>query len=261
MRIAVLVKQTPDTAELPKVSAAEAQSGRVEATMVINPWDEFAVEEAIDLADRFGGAATAISLGPAGETDALKHALAMGVDSALLVDERVAGGGDEWAVSEALAAAVVRAADGEEPSLALTGKMSVDGNSGVVYAGLACALGWDLLVNVTKIVDISDGALVAEQLNESGQETVELPLPVVVSVAKEINEPRYPSFMGIRKASRARIPVLGPADLKIDPSRTSEWTGMSRPEQEAVEAQIFAGDSVERKAEQLVDALLAEKVI
>ena len=91
----------------------------------------------------------------------------------------------------------------------LAGKMSVDGNSGVIYAGVACKLGWDMLVNVTRIVDIVDGKLIAEQVFEGGLETVEIPLPLVVSVAKEINEPRYPSFMGIRKASRAQIPVLG----------------------------------------------------
>ena len=81
MKIAVLIKQTPDTAELPKVSVAEAQSGDIKATMVINPWDEYAAEEAIDLADRFDADSVAISLGMEGETDALKHALAMGVNT------------------------------------------------------------------------------------------------------------------------------------------------------------------------------------
>ena len=201
MKVAVLIKQTPDTAELPKVTVEEARSGEVSATMVLNPWDEFAVEEAIDLADRFNCESTAISLGREGETEALKHALAMGVDSGLLVDERVIGDGDEWATAEALAEAT-RVAGGEEgTSLVLAGKMSVDGNSGVIYAGVACKLGWDLLVNVTRIVDIVDGKLIAEQVFEGGQETVEIPLPVVVSVAKEINEPRYPaSWVSARPA-------------------------------------------------------------
>jgi len=187
VNVAVLVKQTPDTAELPKVTVAEAQSGELQATMVINPWDEFAVEEAIDLSDRFGCETIAVSMGREGETDALKHALAMGVDSAVHVDERVVDGGDEWATAEALAAAVKRVDTGEEVELVLAGKMSVDGNSSVIYAGVACKLGWDLLVNVTRIVDIVDGKLIAEQAFEGGQESVEVPLPVVISVAKEIN--------------------------------------------------------------------------
>ena len=261
MNVAVLIKQTPDTTELPKVTAAEAQSGDVQATMVINPWDEFAVEEAIDLSDRFGCATVAVSLGREGEAEALKHALAMGVDSAVLVDEQVVGDGDEWATAEALAAAVKIAAGEDEPSLVLAGKMSVDGNSGVIYAGVACKLGWDLLFNVTRIVDIVDGKLIAEQVFEGGQETVVVPLPVVVSVAKEINEPRYPSFMGIRKASRAQVPLLGGDELKINASCTTRWKNLTRPEPEQMQVRLFEGNSVEKKVAQLADALMAEKVI
>ena len=261
MNVAVLIKQTPDTAELPKVTVAEAESGELQATMVINPWDEFAVEEAIDLSDRFGCETVAISLGRAGETDALKHALAMGVDSAVHVDESVIDGGDEWATAGALAAVVSKVGEGENVEIVLTGKMSVDGNSGVIYAGVACKLGWDLLVNVTRIVDIVDGKLIAEQAFEGGQETVEVPLPVVISVAKEINEPRYPSFMGIRKASRATIPSLGRDQLKIDSSSTTRWSDLNKPEPEDVQVRIFEGATVEEKAARLADALMAEKVI
>ena len=261
MKVAVLIKQTPDTAELPKVTVAEAESGELQATMVINPWDEFAVEEAIDLSDRFGCETVAISLGRAGEIDALKHALAMGVDSAVHVDEGAISGGDEWATAGALAAAVKKVGDGEDVDLVLAGKMSVDGNSGVIFAGVACKLDWDLLVNVTRIVDIADGILIAEQAFEGGQETVEVPLPVVISVAKEINEPRYPSFMGIRKASRATIPSLGQDELEVDYSSTTRWTDLNKPEPEDVQVRIFEGATVEEKAARLADALMAEKVI
>lgn len=258
MKVAVLIKQTPDTAELPKVSAQEAESGDIQATMVINPWDEFAAEEAIDLSDRFDCDTVAISMGGADETDALKHALAMGVSDAILVDESAVGDGDEWMVAGALARAVKEQGDVE---IVLTGKMSVDGNSGVVFAGVACRLGWDLLVNVTRIVDLADGRLTAEVVHEGGQETVEVPLPLVISVAKEINDPRYPSFMGIRKASRAKIPVLGADELNLAQSRTVRWVNMRKPESAAVEVTLFEGDNVEEQAESLADALLSEKVI
>jgi len=258
VKVAVLIKQTPDTAELPKVSVAEAYSGHVQATMVMNPWDEFAAEEAIALSERFDVETVAISLGAERETDALKHALAMGVGTAILVDESVVGDGDEWTTAEALAAAVKAVGEVE---LVLTGKMSVDGNSGVLYAGVACKLGWDLLVNVTEIVEIADGKLTAQQVSEHGQETVEVPLPVVISVAKEINEPRYPSFMGIRKASRAKIPLLSSSDLKVNPSQGTRWENLHKPQQKRGQVTIFDGNSVEEKAAQLADALLAEKVI
>ncbi len=258
MKIAVLIKQTPDTAELPKVSVAEAQSGEIKATMVINPWDEYAAEEAIDLCDRFDGDSVAVSLGKDGEIDALKHALAMGVGEAVLVDESLVAGGDEWATASALAEAVKAQGDVE---IVLAGKMSVDGNSGVVFAGVACKLGWDLLVNVTKIVDVSNGKVTVEQVFEGGQETVEVPLPVVISVAKEINDPRYPSFMGIRKAGRAKIPTLGAGDLNVPASQTVAWGNLRKPEERKSAVQILDGATVQEKAAQLVDALLAEKVI
>lgn len=258
MKIAVLIKQTPDTAELPKVSVAEAQSGDIKASMVINPWDEFAAEEAIALGERFNADSVAISLGKAGEVDALKHALAMGVGEAVLVDESVIAGGDEWATASALAEAI-KAQGAVE--IVLAGKMSVDGNSGVVYAGVACKLGWDLLVNVTKIVDVSGGKVTIEQVYEGGQETATVPLPVVISVAKEINNPRYPSFMGIRKASRAKIPTLGAGDLRVIPSHTVAGGNLRKPEERKTAVQIFDGATAQEKAAKLVDALLAEKVI
>ncbi len=259
MKVAVLIKQTPDTAELPKVSPEEVRSGDVKATMVINPWDEYAAEEAIQLGDRFGASSVAISLGKEGETDALKHALAMGVNSALLVDVEAAREGDVWAVATALAAAVQHEGDVE---LVLTGKMSVDGNSGAVYTGVACKLGWNLLVNVTKIVDIADGVVTAERSFEGGQETVTAPLPLVISVAKEINDPRYPSFMGIRKASRAKIPVLTAQELGLESiPQTVRWENLRKPEARHAEVQIIEGETVEEQAAKLADALLAEKVI
>ena len=102
MNIVVLIKQTPDTAELPKVTADEVRSGAVKATMVINPWDEFAAEEAILLTDRFDGDVTAVSMGPADAVDALKHALAMGVGNASLIDNSGVAG-DMWTTAAALA--------------------------------------------------------------------------------------------------------------------------------------------------------------
>ena len=105
------------------------------------------------------------------------------------------------------------------------------------------------------------GKLTAEIVHEGGQETVEVPLPVVISVAKEINDPRYPSFMGIRKASRAKIPILGNGDINVSTGRRVRWDNLRKPETKKVQVQIFDGGSVQEKAAKLVEALLAEKVI
>ncbi|GIK73942.1 MAG: electron transfer flavoprotein subunit beta [Chloroflexota bacterium] len=258
MKVAVLVKQTPDTAELPKVSAEDVRSGKVKATMVINPWDEFAAEEAILLGDRYDVDSVAISMGSPDAVDALKHALAMGVGAAALVDSSDISGGDMWTTSSALAAAVK--AEGAE--LVITGKQSVDDNSGAVYAGVAAKLGWPLVSAVTKVVDISNGQITVERMVEGAQETISVSLPAVISVVKEINEPRYPSFMGIRKAAKANIPVTPAANLGVaSGSGKTQWTNIRKPEERKTKCVIIDGATVEEKAAKLVDALMAEKVI
>jgi electron transfer flavoprotein beta subunit len=259
VKIVVLIKQTPDTAELPKVSADDVRSGAVKTTMVINPWDEFAAEEAILLAERFNADAAAISLGAPGAVDALKHAIAMGIPEAVLVDNSGLQDADLWATAAALAGAVN--AQGAV-DIVLTGRQSVDDNSGAVFAGVAAKLGFRLLTNVVKIVDVAGGAITVARLVEGAQEKISAPLPVVVSVAKEINEPRYPSFMGIRKANKAQIPTLAAADLGVaDSSNATQWTNIRKPEVRRTQVQIMEGATVQEKAAKLVDALLGEKVI
>lgn len=259
MKVAVLVKQTPDTAELPKVAADDVRSGSVKTTMVINPWDEFAAEEAILLGERFDADSVAISMGPSDAVDALKHALAMGVGSAMLVDSSELTGGDLWTTAEALAAAVKTQGDVD---LVLTGKQSVDDNSGAVYTGVACKLGWPLLSAVVRIVDIADGQITVERMVEGAMETVSVALPAVVSVGKEINEPRYPSFMGIRKANKATIPVTPASELGVTSgSGKTQWTNIRKPEERKTKCVVIDGATVSEKAAKLVDALMAEKVI
>jgi electron transfer flavoprotein beta subunit len=256
VKVVVLVKQTPDTAELPKVSADDVRAGKVKATMVINPWDEYAAEEAILLGDRYDVDSVAISMGVPEAVDALKHTLAMGVGAAALVDSSGVVGGDLFTTAAALAAAVK--AQGAV-DLVLTGKQSVDDNSGAVFAGVAATLGWPLVTGVTKILDISGGSVTVERLIEGGQETLSVPLPAVVSVGKEINEPRYPSFMGIRKASKATIPAT-PAGVAPNSGKT-QWTNVRKPEERKGKVMIIDGASVQEKAAKLADALIADKVI
>lgn len=258
MKVVVLVKQTPDTAELPAVSPDEAAAGQVNATLVINPWDEYAVEEAILLGERYDADAVAISLGDAGAADVLKHAVAMGVAAAARIDTAGLEEGDEWTVAAALAAAV-----GQEGAvdLVLTGRQSVDGASGVVPVGVARKLGWPYLSNVAKIVEIEGGRITVERLVEGARETVSAPLPAVVSVTKEINDPRYPSFMGIRKAGKVQIPVLSAADLGVEAAAQSRWTNLRRPETRATTVRMIDGATPQEQAAKLVDALLTDKVL
>jgi electron transfer flavoprotein beta subunit len=144
----------------------------------------------------------------------------------------------------------------------LAGKQSVDENSSSVFVGVARRLGYPLLTNVVKVVEIADGQLTVERLVEGAQERVCAPLPAVVSVGKEINEPRYPSFLGIRKATKAVIPVLGVGDLDVDDmAATTQWTNIRKPEVRKTAVRLIDGASVSEKATKLVDALLADKVL
>lgn len=259
MKIAVLIKQTPDTAELPNVAVDEVRAGDIQATLVLNPWDEFAVEEAILLGERYDAEAVAISVGGESSLDALKHSIAMGVAEAKLIDNSEVAGGDIWTTAALLAAAVREEGDVD---LVLAGRQSVDGNSGAVPVGVARKLGWPLLTNVSKIVEIADGRITVERLVDGDLETVAVVLPAVVSVGKEINEPRYPSFMGIRKAGKAQIPILSASDLGVEVGTpATQWTNLRKPETRKGAVRIIEGATPQEQAAKLVDALLAEKVL
>jgi electron transfer flavoprotein beta subunit len=259
VKVAVLIKQTPDTAELPSVKAADVQAGDVQATLVLNPWDEYAVEEAILLGDRFDAEAVSLSVGSDSAMDALKHTIAMGVAEAKLIDDSDVAGGDIWTTAAVLAAAVRAEGDVD---LVLAGRQSVDGNAGAVPVGVARKLGWPLLSNVSKIVDIADGRITVERLVDGDQETVAVQLPAVVSVGKEINEPRYPSFMGIRKAGKAQIPVLSVSELGVELSpAATEWTNIRKPETRKSAVRIIEGATPQEQASHLVDALFTDKVL
>jgi electron transfer flavoprotein beta subunit len=258
VKIAVLIKQTPDTAELPSVAAEDVQQGYIHATLVLNPWDEYAVEEAILLGERFDADALAFSVGSESAQDALKHTLAMGVAEAKRIDNSDLAGGDIWTTAALLAAAVRAEGDVD---LVLAGRQSVDGNAGAVPIGVARKLGWPFLSNVSKIVEISDGRVTVERLVDGDQETTAVSLPAVVSVGKEINEPRFPSFMGIRKANKADIPVLSAADLGVDGTARTQWTNIRKPEMRKGAVRIVEGATPQEQAANLVDALLADKVL
>lgn len=263
MKVAVLVKQTPDTAELPKVAAADVRSGDVKATMVINPWDEYAAEEAILLADRFNADTVAITMGKPEAIEAVRHALAMGINEAVLIDGSGMEG-DMWNTAQALAEAIRKQGPVD---LVLSGKQSVDGNSSAVFVGVACKLGYPLLTNVTKIVDVAGGKITVERQLEEGRETLTASLPAVVSVSKEINDPRYPTFMGIRKASKAQIPVWSLADLGISAGSVgqaaalAQWTDLRKPAARSSQVVLVKEATVEATAAKLADMLMAEKVI
>ncbi|MDF1499164.1 MAG: electron transfer flavoprotein subunit beta/FixA family protein [Anaerolineales bacterium] len=260
MNIVVCVKQTPDTAATVTVEGGEVSWG--DAPLVLNPWDEYAVEEALQIKEEHGGQVTALSLGPEDAQEALKQSLAMGCDQAILISDPAFAGLDTLQVSKVLAAAIEKVGD---PDLVLFGRSSVDSDTGITGTQVARRLGFPSLILVSKVVslDPAGGKIEVERMLEEGRQQVAGPLPAVLSVVKEINEPRYPSFMGIRKASKAEIPIWSGADLGIsdDLSAAVHWPEIIAPPKIETEVEMIEGDTAEEKAKKLAQRLAEEKVI
>jgi len=263
----VCLKQVPDTAELPKVEPADVAAGAIKVTRVVNPWDEYAIEEALLLREAHGGKVTALTLGPPEAREALKTAVAMGSDEAILVSDPAFGDGDPWTIGYTLAQAIRQLG---EYDLILCGKEAVDGNSGLTALAIARYLGLPSLTYVIKIreVDFDGRSITVERFLEEGREVTTAPLPAVVSVIKGINEPRYPCFRGIRRAARMQIPVWTMEDIEgLDAAKASErgaavrWTNLRKPPVRTGQCEIIRAETVEEQARILADRLLAAKLI
>jgi len=210
MKIAVLIKQTFDTAAIISLDAG-GQIEREGVNLIINPYDEFAVEEALRLKEKHGGEVTVISLGAPQAQDALLQALAMGADKAILVTDDNLAGMDEHGVAYVLS----RVLGGLEFDLLLAGWRAVDDGSAQVAVRVAELL--DLpQINVVTGLDIEGSRAVATRDIEGGSEVVEVPLPALVTAQKGLNEPRYPTMRGIMQAKKKPFQKLSLSDLGLD---------------------------------------------
>ena len=256
MKIVACIKQVPDSAA--KVVAENGQVSWGDAPLVINPWDEFAVEAALQQKEAHGGEVIAVSMGGENAKEALKHALAMGCDSAILVSDAALEGLDTGGTARVLAAAIQKVGDVEA---AFFGRQAIDGDAGVTPAQTARVLGWPML-SLCATIAVDGSKAKVERAIEEGRQTVSADLPAVFSVVKDFGEPRYPSFMGIRKASRAEIPAWSLAELGIAaPAAVVAWPELMNPPSREVTCEIVSGGSPEEIADQLADKILAEKVL
>jgi electron transfer flavoprotein beta subunit len=259
-----LVKHVPDTAQLS--SAMDGLKLMAEGPRIINPWDEYAVEECLKLKEAHAGQVTLLSLGPSEATEALKQGLAMGADQAVLVSDPAFKGGDTLATARALAAAVAKVGDWD---IVIAGRSALDGDTAQTAIQVAALLDVPQLTYVARIreVDFEAKTITVERMLEGGREVLTSRLPCVVSVVKEINEPRYPSFIGIRKAAKATIPTWTAADLGLDSAAVgaatsgAQWPEISISPARESECEIIAGDTPAAIAAALVDKLMAEKII
>lgn len=259
MHVVVFTRSTPDTAAKVEVDAG-GQVSWGDIAPVVNPWDEYALEEAILQAKAHTGKATVIAVGPEMHNDALKHSLAMGMNEAIRIEDPAIDPGNGLAYATAAAAAINKLGD---VSLVIFGKESVDVGTDMHTYMTARKLGWTTLSYVSQIleIDYDAGTIKVEKMLEQGKQVLTARLPAVISVMKDINEPRYPSFIGIRKAGKATIPVWSSTDLGVDiPAATIENLGYTNPPERQIETEMIEGDPIEQ-AKTLVNKLLEEKVL
>ena len=210
MKIAVCVKQVPEAAHR-RLNPSTKRLDR-SGEGALNAFDANAVEEALRLKETGGdGEVVVVSMGPEKAVDALRKALAMGADRAVLVSDDGAAGSDLVATSKVLAAALER----ESPDLVLFGQYAADSEGAVLWAAVAERLRRPLVSQVAELT-VEGGSLTGRRQTEFGYDVIRAPLPAVVAVADSINEPRYPSLKGIMGAKKKQQDVLSLADLGVD---------------------------------------------
>lgn len=215
MKYIVCLKQVPDTMDV-KVDPVSKRIVREGVPSILNPYDYYALEEGLRLKERFGGTTIAISMGPPQAEAVLKEAISLGVDEAYLLSDKAFAGSDTLATSYTLAQAIKKIGDF---SIIICGREAMDGSTGQVGPELAEHLETPIITYVSKILNISGNQIECVRLLEDHYETLKSPLPLVITVIKEINEPRLPSLKGMLKAKKTQIPVWTKKDIGGDESQ------------------------------------------
>lgn len=212
MNVIVCVKQVPGTTEV-KMNKETNTIIREGVESIINPFDMYAVEEALRIKEQCGGKVTAISMGIPSVSDLLKETIALGADEAVLLSDRAFAGADTLATSYTLSMGIRKIGNYD---IIICGKQATDGDTAQVGPSLAEKLGIPHTTYVRKIEEIREGYIRCQRLTDDGYEVVEMSLPAVITVVKEINEPRLPSLKGMMRAKKAVIPVWTLADISTD---------------------------------------------
>jgi electron transfer flavoprotein beta subunit len=218
LNIIVPIKQVPETSNV-KMDPETGTVIRAGVETVVNPLDLYALETALRLKEAEGGTVTVLTMGPPAAVKALKEAVAMGCDQAVLVSDRKFGGSDTWATSYTLAQAIKKIGDYD---LIIAGERATDGDTAQVGPGIASWLDIPAVTYVARIESIAsrEGTvrMRAERLVEEGYQIVSVPLPCLLTVVKEIASPRLPTLSGIIKARQMVIPVFSTENMELDPA-------------------------------------------
>jgi len=215
MNIIVCIKQVPETTQV-RINPETNTLIREGVKSIINPFDMYAIEEGVRLKDKFGGKITVITMGPPQADAALREAISLGCDQGILICDRAFAGSDTWATSYTLAGAIKKIG---EFDLIICGKQASDGDTAQVGPGISTHLDIPQVTYVKKIEEVKEKSMRVERMMEEGFEVIETPLPALLTVVKEINEPRLPSLKGMMKARQAQITVWTQKELDLDPQK------------------------------------------
>lgn len=257
MKIIVCVKQVPDAKDV-RLDPKTNTLAREGVESIMNPYDRHALEEAVAIKELQGGTVTVLTMGPPQAEAVLREAIACGADEGVLISDRAFAGADTWATSYTLAKAVQSLGDFD---LILCGKQAIDGDTAQVGPGLACRLQVPFATCVQKTRFVSAESIEVERMMDDGFDVLRLPLPALMTVVKDINEPRVASLKGKMKAKKAEIRTYSAADIGADPQciglagSPTQVVRVFSPEPRG-DRQIFSG-SVDEQVDQLVACLRA----
>lgn len=266
MHAIVCIKSVPETTEV-RINPETNTLMRSEVGSIINPFDMYAIEEALRLRERHGGRVTVLTMGPPQAEKELRDAIAMGCDDGVFLCSPAFAGSDTWATAYTLSRAIQKIGNYD---LILCGKQASDGDTGQVGPGIAGQLGIPQVTYISKIMslEMDERRLVVRRLLEEGHELVATHLPALITVLKEINTPRFPTFRRIRRAARLEIPTWTPDDLsgiepellglEGSPTRVVRVFAPPRPDREL---EWFDGDTPAQAATALAERLLAERLV
>lgn len=255
MNIVVCLKQVPATTDV-KIDPQTNTLIRAGIKNILNPYDTYALEEAIRLKERYGGTVTVISMGPPQAEQMLREAIAGGADQAYLLSDRAFAGADTLATSYTLSLVIARVI--KECDLVICGKQSIDGDTGQVSPQLAEVLHFSFVSYVDKIEDISAGTMRVRRMIDEGHEMVETSLPTVISVVKGINLPRLPSLRGIMRAKNAVVPVLNAQLLDADLNMIGLTGSATKVVRIFSPERVCRGEQLAGDVETQVDCLIAK---
>lgn len=210
MRIIVCIKQVPDTAEV-RINPETGTLIREDVPSIVNPLDMHAIEAGLQIKEKTNGKVTVISMGPPQAESALREAIAMGADEAVLISDKAFAGSDTWATSYALSKAIKKIG----ADIVICGKQAIDGDTAQVGPETAEFLNIPHISYVRKIENIDKNTIKVQRLMDEGYDVIESSLPVLLTVIKELNEPRLPSLKGKMAAKKAVVQKWSAADIEV----------------------------------------------